>query len=172
MQFLQLVAIAIALISLLATLHLSWAWFRFRTHPHIESIEIAEPSIAIELKQLVAEIATIAGVPAPPLYIRRAAMPNAFVVTAIFRSELYLTDELLEHCNELENGLEKLTLAICHEIAHIQRGDALRVGLLTYGLHLSDKLSLKGLGKTFQSTINDIESETQKLEKQLMAQLS
>ncbi|MDX8397367.1 MAG: M48 family metalloprotease [Mariprofundaceae bacterium] len=149
--------ITLITVSLLIIIDLGLAWRRLITHPHIEAIEVAEPSIADALKQLVAEVSATAGVLAPALYIRRAALPNAFIVATIFRPELYLTDEMLEQC---DNSLEDLTRVICHEIAHIQRGDAFRLGLLNYGILWSGKLTLKRLEGKFRSTINSIERQT------------
>lgn len=159
MQLLQWLAIALTAISLLVILDISQAWFRLRNHAHIETVEDAKPEIANDLKCLIADISAAAEIPAPSLFIRRAAMPNAFVAAAISRPELYLTDELLEQC---DNSLDELTKVICHEIAHIQRGDALKLGLLNYGARWSNKLTLIGLENTFLSAINNIEDATDK----------
>ena len=169
MLVLQWIAITLLIISLLAILDLALAWFRLTTHPHIDPIEVAKPEIAFELNQLVAEVAAAAAISPPPIYIRRAAMPNAFVMAAISRPELYLTDELLEHC---DNSLEELTRVICHEVSHIQRGDAFKLGFLTYGAQWSSRLSLKWLKTIFQSAIDRIEQETDARGEQLVARLN
>ncbi len=134
-------------------LRLLWAWRRLRTHPHVEPIEIAHPSIAHEMQQMVAEIAEIAGVAPPPVFIRRAALPNAFVMVSITRPELYLTDELLEQCS----SLEELKRIICHEIAHIKRGDAIPLGLLTLATQWGRKLAIASLANFFDKRIANIE---------------
>ena len=172
MFLVQCIAITFVIISLLAAMHLGKAWLQLRTHPRVEPVEIAKPAIADELNNLIAEVSSIANVSPPPLFIRRARLPNAFVVAAIFRPELYITDELLEDCDGFENALERLALTICHEIAHIQRGDALKLGLLTYAAQLSAKLTLQGLEKIFQSTMKRIEQEADRQAEVIFRQLS
>jgi len=127
---LEWMCILIASIAILISVRLVWAWHHLRSHPHVEPIEIAKPSISEPLNNLVKQVASIAKVDAPPIYIRRASMPNAFILAGIFRPELFLSDELLEQCQ----SIEALEHVICHEIAHIQHGDALPLGLLTMGL--------------------------------------
>jgi len=157
---LQWFVFIVAGVAMLTALRLAWAWQRLRSHPHVEPVEIAKPSVAEELKRLVAMIADHAGIAPPLLYIRRAAMPNAFVIVAISRPELYLTDELLEHCDSIDNGLEYLTFTICHEIAHIRRGDSIRLGLLTYASQWANLLGLHKLEKIVRKKIEAIEQQT------------
>jgi len=153
MLLLEWTCIFIAIIATFIGLKLAWAWHRLRSHPHVEPIEVAKPSISDSLHNLIKHVAIIAGVNAPPIYIRRAALPNAFIVAGIFRSEIFLSDELLEECVSLE-ALERV---ICHEIAHIKHGDALPLGLLTLGLQCSQTLSLSFLANYFQNRIDQIE---------------
>jgi len=160
MLLIQWSAIAIAMIALLLTCRLLWAWFRLRTHPHVESFEVAHPEIASQLNLLIEDVAKTVGIATPSLFIRRAALPNAFVAATIFRPELYLTDELLEHCNCNIDGLEQLTLTLCHEMTHIRRGDAIPLGLLTWGEQWASSLSLVTLAGWFQNSIARIEEET------------
>jgi len=149
-----LFAIAITAI----TVRLLWARYSLRPHPHVEPVEIAKPEISNALHRLVNNIADIADVAPPPIYIRRAALPNAFIVAGIFRPELFLTDELLEQCDNLEE-LERI---ICHEIAHIQHADALPLGLLTLGLQYCQPFPLPFLTNYFQRHINQIEQAANK----------
>jgi len=153
MILLEWACIFIAIISTFLALRLVWAWHRLRSHPHVEPIEIAKPSISDSLHNLVKQVASIADVDAPPIYIRRAALPNAFIVAGIFRSEIFLTDELLEQCS----NIDELEHVICHEIAHIKHGDALPLGLFTLGLQCSQTLSLSFLVNYFQKRIDHIE---------------
>jgi len=162
MLLLQWIVAVVTITSIMAAMHLSWAWLRLRNHPHIETIEIAKPEIATELKHMIKGISTIAGISPPPLFIRRGRLPSAFVVAAISRPELYISDEMLENCSNIESGLAELERVVCHEIAHIQRGDALKIGMFTYGTQCSNKLTLKGVENIFQSAIDRIERETDK----------
>jgi len=159
MTWLPWLAAMLSAMFFMLVLRFLWAWLTLHRHPQVEPIEIAKPSIAENLNHLVADIATLAGVPPPSVYIRRAQLPNAFVVAAIGRPELYLTDEMLEYCNEIENGLDRLTFVICHEIAHLHNGDALSLGLLTYAIQWCLLLRLKRLGQYFQYQINVIERQ-------------
>jgi len=171
MAVLQWLVAAMAAISILMAARLIWAWQRLRSHPHVETIDIANPEIALELKQLVADVAGIAEVSIPQLYIRRSQLPNAFVVAAIIRPELFLTDELLEYCDNQENGLQQLTFSICHEIAHIQRDDPLRLGLLTYASQWTSILGLQSLEEMAHEKIADIERQTDMEAEQLVHHL-
>ncbi|MDQ6992685.1 MAG: M48 family metalloprotease [Mariprofundus sp.] len=169
---LQYLAITIATLALLFACRLSWASYRLSAHPHVEPIESAHPGIAFELNQLIADIASIACIPAPALYIQRSALPNAFVVATISRPDLFLTDELLEECDSLADGVDRLTWVICHEIAHIQRADALRVGLL---ISINQALLFLHLEKSahyFQLKIQQIENETDIIAETLLTKLN
>ena len=157
MESLIFILLAIAAIALFVVIKLLWAWYRLRSHPHVESIEVANPEVAADLNALIAEVAAAAGIAAPPLYIRRAALPNAFIVAAIIRPELYLTDELLEECDGQADGLHQLMHTICHEIAHIKRGDAIKLGILTWLTHTVASFSMNSNGGIFQCKIELIE---------------
>jgi len=161
----------IILIALTAS-RMIWAWRMLRNHPHVEPIEIADPSIAEEMNQLIADVAAAAAVPPPALFIRRGMLPNAFIVAAIARPELYLTDELLERCDQCENGLNELTRVVCHEIAHIKRGDALRLGLLTWCCQFFSTTGMKNLAGRCTQRITGIEQLADKEADRLMQQLA
>jgi len=153
MIWVEWICLLIATAVIMLGVQLLWAWHKLRTHPHVEPIEIAKPAISRELGNLVTKVAGIAGIMAPPVYIRRAALPNAFIVAGIFRPELFLTDELLEQCESLET-LERI---ICHEIAHIKRGDAIPLGMLTLATQWSRILAIPFLLNYFQKHIDNIE---------------
>lgn len=172
LEILELFFILLVVLSIVMALRLIWATFKLRTHPAVESVETAHPELAEYLKALVSDIAEVANIPnAPHLHIRRAALPNAFIVASIFKPDLFLTDELLEHCNSMENGLDELTMVLCHEIAHLKRHDAIPLGLLTYAEQWGDKLQLNGLKHSVQKQIQKIESETDKVANNLFQQL-
>jgi len=158
MAWLLFTAVATSLIAALIATRLLWAWYRLKLHPHVETVEIACPALATELNALVKEIANKAGVEAPALYIRRASLPNAFVIATILRPELYLTDELLEYCDTRPNSLELLMQTICHEITHLKRGDALPIAFLTWGLHAAGRASIRQLEMTIKERIACIEA--------------
>ncbi|WP_241697006.1 M48 family metalloprotease [Mariprofundus sp. KV] len=147
----------IAAAFMLIVTQLVWAWRRLKRHPHVEIVELAKPEISAELNTLVEVVANTAGVAPPQLYVRRASLPNAFMIAAIIRPELYLTDELLEHCDSRDDGLNHLTQTICHEIAHIKRGDAIRLGFLTWVMHTASSLSIHSVAKSVLLKIDSIE---------------
>lgn len=168
MMLLQWLLIILALTSVLISIHLIWTVYRLRSHPCIEPVEIALPELSDELNQMLNNIAHAADISiTPSLFIRRAALPNAFVVATFFRPELYLTDELLEHCNEIEHGLEKLTHILCHECAHIKRNDSIRLGLLTYALQWTAALHVNTLHLRIQHRIDHIETQADCTAKQI-----
>jgi len=160
MEIAAYIALVLATIALYTVTKLAWLWYRLRFHPHVERVEVAFPAIAHELNALVAEVATAAGVSAPALYIRRAALPNAFIVATIIRPELYLTDELLEDCDNRPDGMNHLIHTVCHEIAHIKRGDAIKLCFLTWLMHLTSALCLPSLANTFREQIGSLELDT------------
>ena len=173
MEVLQWTTIFIGSVSSLVAIRLSWASYRLRSHPEVEPIEIAHPELSEHLHMMVSHISNLAELQAPPsLFVRRAALPNAFIVASTFRPELYITDELLEHCNECENPLQKLEHVICHEVAHIKRGDAIPLGLLTYASQWSSSLGLKPVDQLVQSKISHIEKETDKIAEKLFKELN
>ena len=110
-------------------------FFRARSrivrNPNVEQIHIAHPAIAEEVQTMVERIASIAEVPTPEVFIFRAELPNAFIISSRKKPLLFLADELFEECDELgsEKGLAKLEWAICHEIAHIKERHALKSGI-------------------------------------------
>jgi len=156
MLWLEGICLLIAAATIAIALRLLWAWYKLRSHPHVEPIEIAQPSIANAMQQMVAEVANIAGIAPPPVFIRRAALPNAFIVAGIFRPELFLTDELLEQCDNLED----LKRVICHEVAHIKRGDDIALGILTLASQWSRKLAMTSLANFSEKRIGKIEHAT------------
>jgi len=160
MKMAAYIMLALATVALYVMIKLIWVWYRLRFHPHVERIEIAFPAIAPELNALVDEVATVAGVSTPALYIRRAALPNAFIVATIIRPELYLTDELLEDCDRRQDGLNRLIHTVCHEIAHIKRGDAPKLCFLTWLMHLTSALCLPSLANAVSKKIGSIEQDT------------
>jgi len=158
MLWVEWICFLIAAVSITIGVRLLWAWHKLISHPHVEPIEIAKPEISYELTQLVAEVARIANVIPPPIYIRRAALPNAFIVVGILRPELFLTDQLLEQCCNLDD-LERV---ICHEIAHIKRTDTIPLGLLTLAKQWSQILALKCFTTYFQKLMTNIEHAADK----------
>ena len=56
--------------------------------------------------------------------------------------------------------------------AHPNASGHHELGLLTYGVQWSNKLTLKGLEKTFQSAIDHIEDETDKLAERIFLQIA
>ena len=136
------------------------AWLRLRNHPHVEPLERAAPDLAPSLNEMVRRMAARIGVEPPPIRIRRARLPNAFVVASFLRPELYLTDELLEECDQREDGLDFLEQAICHELMHIRRGDALPLGALHMAAFVASALGLHRLESRFMDRIEAIERET------------
>jgi len=152
----------------LPAIRLTWAWYHLQTHPSIETIEIAKPEIAEAIHALTQQISQTAQVPSPRIFIRRATLPNAFIIACIWKPDLYLTDELLEQCEQHDDPLAYLTFVLCHEIAHIQRGDAAQVGLLTYALQWTELLKLKPSCKRIESKLAHIEQQTDALAKTLM----
>lgn len=171
MAFIEWAILTAVLIAVIIVCRLLWAWLRLKSHAHVEPVEVADPSIASELNQLVEQIARQAGVAPPPLFIRRAALPNAFVVATMLRPELYLTDELLEQCNASTNPLEMLTRVLSHEISHIRRGDALRLGLLAWLSQIFTGAGLRRLAARCTQSIENIEHLTDVEADQLMQQL-
>ena len=123
-----------ALLELTVSASLLLAWKTIHSHPHVQPLdEVISADIALHLKTIIAKISNLAGIETPNIYICRAELPNAFAVASIMRTELFLTDELLEEANNKENKLEYLTMVLCHEIAHIQHNHSLEPGLWTYG---------------------------------------
>jgi len=171
MAFIEWAILTVVLIALIIVCRLLWAWLRLKSHAHVEPVEVADPSIASEMNQLVADIATLAGVATPPVFIRRAALPNAFVVATVLRPEIYLTDELLEQCNASANPLNMLTRVLSHEISHIRRGDGLWLGLLTWLSHIFTGTGMPRLAATCTQRIAGIEQQADIEVDQLMQQL-
>jgi len=173
MESLQWAVAFVGSVSTLVAMRLSWASYSLRSHPEVEPIEIAHPELSEHLHMMVSHISSIAKLKSSPsLFVRRAALPNAFIVASTFRPELYLTDELFEYCNECENPLQKLEQVICHEIAHLKRGDAIPLGLLTYAYQWSSNLRLKPVHQLVQSKISHIENETDKVAEELFKELN
>jgi len=141
--------IGLALIPLTLFIHFFWSKYRITHHPHVESIHIALPSIADEIQSLAQKIALIAQIETPNIYIFRAQFSNAFIITARRTPYLFLSDELLEECNALgvDAGIGKLEWTICHEIAHIQRHDALPIYIVEIVSSFASLLQFKKLSR-------------------------
>lgn len=161
MVFIQCFLAVIVAIAFFVIARLSWASYKLRNHPSVEPIAIAHPEIAPELNQLIHDISKAANLDfSPALFVRRGALPNAFIAAVIIRPELFISDELLEQCDTCNNGLEELMRVLCHEIAHLQRHDAIRLGLLTYIEQSSHVLRLKFTERFAQNKIAHIEKQT------------
>ena len=161
---------AVGLAALLIALHLTWAWWRIRTHAHVEPLHIASLGISHELHQLTHELGQLAGVERPLLFVRRARLPNAFVIAAIMRPEIYLTDELLEEASLREDGDDYLIGVLCHEIAHIKLNDNVRYGFWSYLDLLGSIFHLQAFCAVSRKRITAIEREADKTANQLHGQ--
>ena len=133
----------LALAAAMVALYFLWVWQRLRQHPHVQPVEIAVPSIAQELNGVVSQVSAIAGVRAPRLFIRRAELPNAFVVASFMRPELYMTDELLEWLDQQHDGTDQLYRIVCHEIAHIKLHHEIPMGIANMMQLVGKKLGIK-----------------------------
>jgi len=149
----------IAIGALFFASHLLWAWWRIHSHPHVEPAYIAIPEIEPYLSQMISDIAKLAKIAPPELYVCRAQLPNAFVIATIMRAELFITDELLEEANNLDNKLDYLTRIICHEIAHLKNHDSIRLGLITYINNLSSSLHVRLIEQQCTLLITKIEQQ-------------
>ncbi|MDX8414254.1 MAG: M48 family metalloprotease [Mariprofundales bacterium] len=131
MHWLEYFFVVVVLLSTMLVGYWLLAWYRVRYHRCVQPLAQAIPEVAGEIQFLAKRIALIAGVPLPQLFVRRAALPNAFVLATIARPELYLTDELFESLDEQPDSLDQLTKVLCHEIAHIRLNHAVTIGLWT-----------------------------------------
>jgi len=158
MLILQYTLLLLSAMSILIAMRLIWAWSKLRFHPHVEPLATAEPQICDALESLVEHVANHAKIEPPEILIRRAALPNAFIAASCLRPEMYLTDELLECCTDIQH-LERV---ICHEIAHIRRGDSVPLGLLTWALQWSQIFHIKPVSTWLEARIASIELATDK----------
>jgi len=147
------------LVPLSLFVHFHWSSYRITSHPHVEPIHIALPSIADEIQLLVEKVSYIAQIPVPETYIFRSQLSNAFIIASTKSPHLFLSDELFEECNELgeEQGIEKLEWTICHEIAHIQHNDALPVYLIETVHALTTTLKLNKFSQLIDKWADTIE---------------
>jgi len=149
----------IAFLALAITTHLLWAWKRIHSHPHVEPARIAIPEVAPYLENMLADISSIANVTPPDLYFRRGHLPNAFLIATIFRSEIFITDALLEAANDKKDKLGFLTHVLCHEVAHIKNNDSIKLGLFTYIKNLAELLKLGAIETIYIQKILLIEQQ-------------
>lgn len=146
--------ILVAAIIIWLVLRLLWITWRLTKHPHMETVDIARPSIAPFIHSMVEKISQAASITPPPIYILRSQLPNAFIFFP-FKSRLILTDELLEEADQKADGVTFLEKIICHEIAHI----ALKHGARLLSLKLLEELVpatlFKKCGEAWLSRIED-----------------
>jgi len=151
----------LALSALIMVIHLWWVWKNIRFHSDVEPIEIAfhDQELVGAIHNLVKKISEQAGIRPPALFIRRAQLPNAFVVATIMRSELYFTDEFFEEANNRDDKLHYFLSAICHEIAHLKNNDHIPLGLLNYLKYLATTFGINRLAYQCEQHINRIEEQ-------------
>lgn len=70
-----------------------------------------------------------------------------------------------QNCNQplyfsLPHSLNHLIHTVCHEVAHIKRGDAFKLCFLTWLMHLTSALGLPGLANAFRKQIGSLEQDT------------
>ncbi|MDX8396024.1 MAG: M48 family metalloprotease [Mariprofundaceae bacterium] len=147
----------IAIAALSIALHLLWAWRCIHAHPHVEPAYIAIPEIEPYLSRMIKDISKVAEITPPELFVCRARLPNAFVIVTIMRSELFITDELLEEANNQQHKLDYLTSIICHEIAHLKNQDSIKLGLITYMNNISACLHFRFVEEKCDRLISLIE---------------
>jgi|GEM_PF-4514773 len=154
------ILLGLALILLCLLVHFLWSRYRITSHPHVEPIHIALPSIADEIQLLVEKVSYIAQIPVPKTYIFRSQLSNAFIIASTKSPHLFLSDELFEECNELgeEQGIEKLEWTICHEIAHIQNRDALPIYIIEVIRAITSLLRLGSLTQLTGKWVSTIEN--------------
>lgn len=167
MSVLVLIAVAGCTIALLMAAYVLWAWYRLHHHPHVEHLQVALPDVADEFHSLIRLVAGAAGVSTPDVYVRRAALPNAFVLAATIRPELYLTDELLEFLDGQDDGFQRLVFILCHEMAHLELGHALPMGVAQFFELLGDKVGLPFIRKFGAHRIARMEEEADVRARQL-----
>ena len=163
----------ISLIALLLSSYFWWARYKITNHPNVEPIHIAHPSIAEEMTNLVEHIAAIARTPSPKVFVFRSKLPNAFIVPSTRNPRLFLADELFEACNALgaDAGLKHLERAICHEIAHLKRRDALPLGVIELISILGQRLRLKSFIHSSNNWRDSIERQTDNMAISLLQSL-
>jgi len=169
-DIIQYIILACTFLASASLLHLSWALYSLHHHPSIEPIAIAQPEISATLQQLLEQLSQLAEITTPDIYIRRAALPNAFVVASVFRQDIYLTDEMLETCDEQDNPLDYLSFVLCHEICHIKRNDSIRLGILTYAGWAATCLRLRNINAYIEQKTRYIEQQTDSMADKLLGE--
>jgi len=96
------------IILLALLIHFHWSRYRITSHPHVEPMAIAHPSIANEIQWLVEKVASIAHISTPKIYVFRAQHSNAFMIASTKSPHLFLSDELFEACDELGGTIKAL----------------------------------------------------------------
>lgn len=105
-----------------------WLWQRMRRakdtilhHPHVQPLDEALPVHGELIRELVNDLANIATVPAPEVFVYRANLPNAFVTQLHRRPKLFLADETFELANrDRGHTIDRLAAVIAHELAHLK----------------------------------------------------
>jgi Zn-dependent protease with chaperone function len=103
-----------------------------KQHIHVNSLERALPVNAVWVYKLLQELAHIASIDVPEVFVYRAELPNAFVAAMPLRSEIYIADELFEDANASHNPIATLTQTLAHEVAHLKLNHSFAHAIYTY----------------------------------------
>ncbi|MDX8407917.1 MAG: M48 family metalloprotease [Mariprofundaceae bacterium] len=98
---------------------------RLLHNPHVQPLAIALPVQGILIQQLINDMAKIAEIHPPEVFVYRACLPNAYIASMPLRPELFLSDEALEQASESNSPIEYMAQLIGHEMAHIRLHHAL-----------------------------------------------
>jgi len=101
-------------------------------HSHVMPLNQALPVQGNLIQQLISDMASIAEVLPPEVFVYRARLPNAYIAAMPLRPELFLSDEALEQANESDRPLENLAQLVGHELAHIRLHHALYHAAITF----------------------------------------
>lgn len=101
----------------------------------LDSDVVAEPPADHPQRVALERLASLAGVPVPPLRIVASDRPNSYVVVEIDRVQtICVTSAALEQCTQGE-----LDAMLAHELFHIAHGDAPLTGRLEAIAELADR---------------------------------
>ncbi len=132
----------------------------FLNSDDVMTLRQAFPVYHEKYEALLEDLARLAGIPAPTMYVYQAELPNAFVMIEKMHPVIFVSDEVLRRAEQTKGSrLDYLVGIIAHELGHLACRHGRRHLLWSWLLAISGRLRWRGLRLTCLRQLRALETE-------------